>query len=89
MSWEVLAEAPWGARAVLGAYHQQSRLTPRAGLALHLVGQIGKGWIRYSLCRLSLFNASLHACGGGFASGLCVDGGLLRGLLFSGNVLVG
>ena len=41
-----------------------------------------------SCCRLSLFNTSLHACGGGFTSGLCVDGGLLCGLLFSGHLLV-
>ena len=44
--------------------------------------------MRRSLCRLSLFNASLHACGGGFASGLCVDSGLLRGLLLRGHLLV-
>ena len=42
-----------------------------------------------SCCRLSLFNASLHACGGGFTSGLCVDGGLLRGLLLSGYLILG
>ena len=45
--------------------------------------------MRRSLCLLSLFDASLHACGGGFASGLCVDCGLLCGLLFSGHLFVG
>ena len=45
--------------------------------------------MRRSLCLLSLFNASLYACCGGFASGLCVDGCLLGCLLFSGHLLVG
>ena len=65
------------------------RPAPQARLERRLADLLGKGWMCRSLSRLSLFKASLHACGGGFASGLCIDGCLLCGLLLSGSLLLG